>query len=799
MTLLRISLYTLALLFTLVLGAGIYAFIQLPTLVDEHARKYLNDYGVTKLSYNGLALTSNQLQLEELSVTGNLDEIHYRAMLSLLEVNFTWEDLAEGKVISIKAASVDLTITDRSTVVVESTPLKSLKISSFLPKQYLSQLPVELIDIQHWVLGYTDARAIPINVSGSFRYEHQLALNFETQLAGTSLDGRFWTRGPEQYPSASLLLKHLDMELGEISATVESESGDRWLWTATGEVDYSNLVTAVTSANESLDLRLDLSMLDQLQIQATSRFDLKVHHNDVIQLEPQILEHLVPQFDVELETNNKLSSLFLEKYIQNLSGELRISAALNHGLFHFALSPSDLQAELLTDSAVVPEDIQSWLKWGNTIPVHWNNLEDVTISSQKNGSWAANLKRISARIGDKKSQFYFQDLDLKANFSIAEKPEGSVSLNTRLTARLNRSQLPTLKLSIQLEGKKTDTRFKLKLDDIAQSISAGSSGRGNLSTGASTVALRLSSEDLGYASETILPLLHSLDLLSPEINPKISSGRLTLSSSLESRSFKLEDIELNSELSIDRLSGDYDSYAFQEAEMHAKWTGFSHGRTIEPVELSVAKLNLGIELLDTRMMLSVPKKTPISQPAVLISQFSSKIFGGEIYLPEPKKWDFGAESNNFIVRVKGWQLSDMVALQQDEDIQAQGTLEGQLPIELTSGRLIIADGFLRTVAPGGTIRYVANETSEALAPSNPELALALDLLSDFQFKVLSTEVELDDAGNLLLSLSLQGKNPSQFDGRPINFNINLEQNLDPLLQSLRLSDKLVETLESRLK
>jgi len=72
------------------------------------------------------------------------------------------------------------------------------------------------------------------------------------------------------------------------------------------------------------------------------------------------------------------------------------------------------------------------------------------------------------------------------------------------------------------------------------------------------------------------------------------------------------------------------------------------------------------------------------------------------------------------------------------------------------------------------------------------------LLSDFQYQVLSSEVELDNDGNLLLGLSLSGKNPAQYEGRPINFNINLEQNLDPLLQSLRLSDKLVEKIEGRL-
>jgi hypothetical protein len=141
----------------------------------------------------------------------------------------------------------------------------------------------------------------------------------------------------------------------------------------------------------------------------------------------------------------------------------------------------------------------------------------------------------------------------------------------------------------------------------------------------------------------------------------------------------------------------------------------------------------------------------------------------------------------------------MIALQQGQDIQGKGTLEGELPIAMTAGRMVINKGYLRALAPGGEIRYIANEASRKLASTSPELGQALDLLSNFQYKVLSSEVSLDQQGNLLLGLSLSGKNPEKYEGRPVNFNINVEQNLDPLLQSLRLSDKLEEQIENRLR
>ena len=46
---------------------------------------------------------------------------------------------------------------------------------------------------------------------------------------------------------------------------------------------------------------------------------------------------------------------------------------------------------------------------------------------------------------------------------------------------------------------------------------------------------------------------------------------------------------------------------------------------------------------------------------------------------------------------------------------------------------------------------------------------------------------------------MAGSNPAHYEGRAIQFNINLEQDIDPLLQSLRLSGKLVEEIERTLK
>ena len=52
----------------------------------------------------------------------------------------------------------------------------------------------------------------------------------------------------------------------------------------------------------------------------------------------------------------------------------------------------------------------------------------------------------------------------------------------------------------------------------------------------------------------------------------------------------------------------------------------------------------------------------------------------------------------------------------------------------------------------------------------------------------------DRRGNVILA-KLEGNNPALYEGQAVRFNINVEQNLDPLLQSLRIGDKLEQRIE----
>ena len=54
-------------------------------------------------------------------------------------------------------------------------------------------------------------------------------------------------------------------------------------------------------------------------------------------------------------------------------------------------------------------------------------------------------------------------------------------------------------------------------------------------------------------------------------------------------------------------------------------------------------------------------------------------------------------------------------------------------------------------------------------------------------------------GNTKLGIHLKGQNPSYENGRPIEFNLNVEQNILKLLQSLSMSNRISERLEKKIQ
>jgi hypothetical protein len=476
-----------------------------------------------------------------------------------------------------------------------------------------------------------------------------------------------------------------------------------------------------------------------------------------------------------------------------MHGTLTLDATLANARINAVLQPFHLTGDLATQRLSLPENWEQRLGWAKSVPMHLQAIEPVVITSDDKGGGSLQSPNTLLSLGDRDTLLRAEKMNLAVALGGRVASHASMKLDALLASRVDKKALPQLRLAFTQNGTWEQSDVTLQIADATESFRAELAGALNPTLGSGNYMLEANIDDLPDFAATTTPLLQRFDLLERKV--AMRSGRITLNTTLTSTGFGLEQWTQQSKLAAEHISGNLGDYAFEDLELTAEWSGITRLKTLRPLQMSVASFNAGIVLQDIKLDVSLPKSTPIAQPLVRIDAFSAQVFGGELAMPDTQEWDFSAASNGVTLVASDWQLGQMVALQKNADIEAEGALEGVLPIIIADGRMIIDSGYLRALPPGGSIRYRATDETRALADNNAELALALDVLSDFQYQQLRSKVQLDKAGNLLLALSLEGSNPALYEGQSIRFNINVEQNLDPLLQSLRIGDNLEQRIE----
>ncbi|NQX88620.1 MAG: YdbH domain-containing protein [Halioglobus sp.] len=463
------------------------------------------------------------------------------------------------------------------------------------------------------------------------------------------------------------------------------------------------------------------------------------------------------------------------------NGQLKVQldTLLASGKFTFDTPPLDLGT-------------RRWLQWGNRVPVKVNLADPLHITFDGD-QWTGTVQNASIALGNDQSEIALQALQLHTTMAGTQPDKTRVEISTKVASTLRGHPLPPVKLFVEQEGPYENSTVHLSLLTPSDSLEVALSGQLNLQKMHGDLQLSAQSSDLRALTESIGQPLRKLGILGAPL--LIDAGTFEIHSLLTG----IDHWTQSSRVEIAGVSGQYGDYRFSGFSLVGAWQGLENLRTTEPVIINLEHLDIGTDVSEVSSSFTLPQPTSLTTPNIAIGSFSAMLFGGRVFLPETATWDFGANHNALTLRAQDWQLARIVALQHGTDIQADGRLEGALPIKITDGRVIIHNGYLRALPPGGTIRYMPNESSHNLRDSSSELDLALNLLRDFHYEILNSTVELDKSGKLLLSLSLAGNNPNQHGGQSVNFNINVEQNIDPLLQSLLLSGKLIDNIENRLQ
>jgi len=354
--------------------------------------------------------------------------------------------------------------------------------------------------------------------------------------------------------------------------------------------------------------------------------------------------------------------------------------------------------------------------------------------------------------------------------------------------------------------------FKLKtpeLDIPASTLSAdfdmnSTTARGFVSTHDNTLqidwnlkhSIEKNSGQLNFSFRpVILPTPALIQIFSSDNKIDLQSGTLNCNGILKWSADKA--VTSQSSIKIENLKGFYRDTFFSGLNAELELATDKHGLNISSNRLHAHTLDAGVPLSNISMTASL--NYPLRHSAkVVITQLKAETLGG-IISSKRINIDTGKTSNPFLIHLKHIDVRQLAEFRKQEGLSATGTLDGAMPFDWTNKGLKMSAGKLEARAPGGLIRYLGTSSMQHLVKTDTATRMAMQILSDFRFKLLHIGMDYQPDGELALKIELKGNNPDYENGRPVEFNFNIEENILKLLQSLRMADEISESLEKKVQ
>ena len=256
--------------------------------------------------------------------------------------------------------------------------------------------------------------------------------------------------------------------------------------------------------------------------------------------------------------------------------------------------------------------------------------------------------------------------------------------------------------------------------------------------------------------------------------------------------------DAQAELTLSGVSGIYDRSMFKDASATFALNYQDAKLTVSTEQSRIGEINHGI--VAGPLLLSASYQADadaLSAGTLDIRQLQLALMGGTVSL-HPQQLKLADHEQLLQLELKQLALSQLLQQHPSTDVSGNGSLSGRIPLLLSSKGASVQQGVIAAESPGGQLQY-RPAAAEGMAASNPGMKLVLEALDNFHYSVLSSNVSYDTSGKLLLALQLQGKNPALEQGRAINLNINLEEDIPALITSLQLSSQISDVIKKRVQ
>ncbi|NTW55064.1 MAG: hypothetical protein HGB15_10000 [Chlorobaculum sp.] len=199
------------------------------------------------------------------------------------------------------------------------------------------------------------------------------------------------------------------------------------------------------------------------------------------------------------------------------------------------------------------------------------------------------------------------------------------------------------------------------------------------------------------------------------------------------------------------------------------------------------------------LLLTTPKGTltmfaQAARPSLItVSGFSAGLLDGTVSF-DRMEYDLKSKHAETRVQLNGVPIQTLLDLQGASKLSATGTVRAAIPVVLDNNTFSIPQGNM-DAEKSGIIIY--SSTPEERAAAGSGLRLTYEALGNFFYSELISTITMTPDGNSRISIQLKGRNPEFQNNRPVNLNLNIEQNLLDLFRSLTFSSEIEEAISKK--
>jgi hypothetical protein len=245
-------------------------------------------------------------------------------------------------------------------------------------------------------------------------------------------------------------------------------------------------------------------------------------------------------------------------------------------------------------------------------------------------------------------------------------------------------------------------------------------------------------------------------------------------------------------LTLKNLSGKLGPIALRNlnsvVEIDKPWPLTTAADQIVSVELA----DVGLPLTNGLVRFKIEDGETLSLASSQLEMMSGKV------TLDPVTLKLGAPAQQIHLNVQKIALARLFELFAIAGLSGEGVLTGGIPVTLFPAGLAIDHAKLEAEGPG-TLKYAQDQGPAALANAGDSVKMALSALSDFHYDKLEIDLDRKATGDTELGLHIAGRNPSFYNGYPVEFNLSVTGRLDEALRKGLAGYQVPDMIRERLK